>query len=121
MTFIEGAAGAFHFFQDVGGACGPDERFRTFVVAVDVGADGHNEFFQVAEDAAAEPVVSQVAKETFHHVEPRRAGGSEVQMKAGMPRQPALHFGVLIRDRKTSFLCHYSVIRKLRVSSARPR
>ena len=85
----------FHFFQDVGGASGPDERFRTFVVAVDVGADGHNETSQVAEDAAAEPVVSQVAKETFHHVEPRCAGGSEVQMKAGMPRQPALHFGVL--------------------------
>ena len=48
--------------------------------AVDVGADGHNEFFQVAEDAAAEPVVSQVAKETFHHVEPRRAFEHELDI-----------------------------------------
>jgi len=57
VTFIEGAASAFHFFQDVGGSRGPDERFWTFVVAIDVGADGHDEFFQIAEDAAAEPVL----------------------------------------------------------------
>ena len=65
-------------------------------MAVDIGADGHDEFFQVAEDAAPEPILSQVAKEAFHHVEPGRAGGSEVQMKARMPSQPALHFGVFM-------------------------
>jgi len=36
----------------------------------------------------------EVAEEAFHYVQPRRAGESEVQMKARMPRQPALHFGV---------------------------
>src|SRR5208282_6593824 len=86
----------FHFFQDVGGARGPDEGFRTFVVAVDVGADGHDEIFQVAKYATPEPVLSQVAEETFHHVEPGGAGGSEVQMKAWMPCQPAPHLGVLM-------------------------
>jgi len=30
LTFIQGAAGAFHFFQDVGGSCGPDEWFSDF-------------------------------------------------------------------------------------------
>ena len=70
LTFIEGAAGAFHFFQDVAGSGGPDERFWTFVVTVDVGANGYDEFFQVAEDAAPEPILSEVAKEAFHHVEP---------------------------------------------------
>ena len=89
-------ASAFHFFQDVGGSRGPDERFQAFIVAVDVGADGHDEFFQVVEDAAPEPILSEVAKETFVHVQPRRAGGSEVQMKARVPHQPALHFGVLM-------------------------
>ena len=58
--------------------------------------DGHDEFFQIAEYAAPEPILSQVEKEAFYHVEPRRAGGSEVQMKARMPCQPALHFGVLM-------------------------
>src|SRR5271165_2216619 len=96
LTFIEGAASAFHFFQDVGGSRGPDERFRALVMAVDVSADGHDEFFQIVEDATAEPILSQVAKETFHHVQPRRAGGSEVQMKARVSRQPALDFGVLM-------------------------
>ena len=65
-------------------------------MAVDVSADGHDEFLQVAEDATAEPILSQVAKETFHHVQPGRAGGSEVQMKARVSRQPALDFGVLV-------------------------
>jgi len=37
---------------------GPDERLGTFVVTVDVGADGRDEFFQIAEDAAAEPILS---------------------------------------------------------------
>jgi len=63
LTFIQGAASAFHFFQDIGGPRGPDEWFRTFVVAVDVSADGHDEFFQVAKYATPEPILSQVAKE----------------------------------------------------------
>ena len=69
----------FTFFQDVGSAGGPDQRLGAFVVAVDVGVHGHDEFFQIAEDSAAQPVLSEVAKEAFHHVEPRRAGG----MKCG--------------------------------------
>jgi len=47
----------------------PDEWFRALVVRVDVGADGQDEFFQIAEDAAPEPIVSEVAKETFHPVQ----------------------------------------------------
>ena len=41
-------------------------------MAVDVGADGHDEFFQVAEYAAPEPILSQVTKEAFHHIRVRR-------------------------------------------------
>jgi hypothetical protein len=62
LALIQGASSAFHFFQDVGGSRGPDEWFRAFVMTVDVGADSHDEFFQIAEDAAPEPIVSEVAK-----------------------------------------------------------
>ena len=65
-------------------------------MAVDVGADGQDEFFQIAEDSAPQAILGQVAKKTFHHIQPRRARGSEVQMKARVPRQPALHFAVLM-------------------------
>ena len=34
-----------------------------FVMTVAVGADGDDEFFQIAEDPAPEPIVSKVAKE----------------------------------------------------------
>ena len=36
----------------------PDERFRTFVVTVDVSADGRDQFFRIAEDTATEAVLS---------------------------------------------------------------
>jgi hypothetical protein len=96
LTVIKGAAGAFHFFQDVVGSGGPDEWFRAFVVTVDVGADGHDEFLEIAKDAAAQTILGEVTKETLHHVEPRRTGGSEVQMESRMSRQPALYLGVLM-------------------------
>src|SRR5207249_6564276 len=40
--------------------------------------------------------LSEVTKESLHHVEPRRAGGSEVQMKARVSLKPALDLGVLV-------------------------
>src|ERR1017187_8833349 len=62
----------------------------------DGGADSHEEFFQIAKDATAEPIVSQVAKETLHPVQPRGTGGSEVQRKARVSSQPALHVGMFM-------------------------
>ena len=62
MTFIEGVASRFYFFEDVGGSRGPDERFRAFVMAVDVGADGDDEFFQTAEKTAPDPILRQVGE-----------------------------------------------------------
>jgi hypothetical protein len=58
LTFIEWRRARFSFLQDIGGSGGPDERLGTFVVTVDVDADGQDEFFQIAEDAAAEPILS---------------------------------------------------------------
>ena len=37
---------------------------------VDVFADGHDELFEILEDAAPDAVLGQVAEEAFDHVEP---------------------------------------------------
>jgi hypothetical protein len=39
-------------------------------VAIDVFSDGHDQLFEILENTAPEPVLGQVAEETFHHVEP---------------------------------------------------
>ena len=93
---MQGAVSAGYFFEDVGGAGGPDEGFGVFVMAVDVSSDGQDEFFEVAKDAAPQPVLREIAKEAFDHVQPRRAGGSEVQMKARVLIEPALDLGVFV-------------------------
>ena len=38
------------------------------VVLVDVGADGRDQFLDIAEDASPQAVLSQVPEEAFHHV-----------------------------------------------------
>src|SRR5579872_2341302 len=96
MTFIQGAASALDLFQDVGGAGRPNERFGVLVVAVDVVSDGEDEFFEIAKHSASQPVLGEVAEETLHHVEPRRAGRSEVHVESRMAREPALYFGMLM-------------------------
>ena len=73
---------------------GPDERFGSFIVAVDVSADSRDELFQIAKHAAPQPVLREIAEEALHHVQPRRAGGREVHMKTRVPSQPALDLGV---------------------------
>jgi hypothetical protein len=50
---MQAAASAFDFFEDVGGSGRPDEGFGLLIVAVDVSADGQDEFFQIVKDAAA--------------------------------------------------------------------
>jgi hypothetical protein len=86
----------FHFFQDIGGSRGPVERFQSFVMAVDVGADGHDEFFQIAVKTPRRSrfcVRSRKKRSTM-----LREGaqlGVKWQMKARVSRQPAPHLGVL--------------------------
>jgi type I restriction enzyme, R subunit len=66
------------------------------VVAVDVSSNGQDEFFEIAKDTAPQPVLGEIAKKAFHHVEPRRTGGREVHMEARVACQPALHLRVLM-------------------------
>ena len=59
-------------------------------VTVDVVSDGHDQLFNVAEDAAAQPVLREVPNKALDHIEPRGTGRREVHMKAQMPFQPVL-------------------------------
>jgi len=58
---------------------------------MDVVLDGSPEFTDVAKTASANPLVRQVPKPPFHHIEPRTCGGDEVQLEARMPIHPVLH------------------------------
>jgi hypothetical protein len=58
-------------------------------VLVDVVADGHDELFEVFEDAAAQLILGQVAEEAFDHIEPTGRRWGEVDMEALVAVQPA--------------------------------
>ena len=81
MTFIQRAASALDLFQDIGGACRPDEGFGILVVTVDVIPDSQEEFLEIAQHSATQLVLGKIAEETLHHVEPRRTGRSEVRVE----------------------------------------
>jgi len=58
-------------FQDVVGYCSPDEWFGGLIVDIDVVPDGSDGLFEILEDATPYSVVSYIAEEALHHVEPR--------------------------------------------------
>jgi len=96
MTFIQGATSALDLFQDVGGAGRPNERLGILIVTIDGVSDGQDEFFEIAKHSASQPVVSEVAEETLHHVGPRRTRRSDVHVESWMACEPALHLGMLM-------------------------
>src|SRR5437016_4108466 len=57
---MESAASTFDLLQDISGAGGPDERLGALVVVIDVVSDRGDEFFDIAKDAAAQPVLSPI-------------------------------------------------------------
>src|SRR5512141_2560837 len=93
---MQGAAGAFDFLQNVGSAGRPDEGFGLVVVAVDVTADRHDQFFQITKYTAPQSVLREVAEEALYHVEPRGTGRREVHVEPWMACEPALNLGMLV-------------------------
>jgi len=65
-------------------------------VVIEVISDCGDEFFDIAKDAAAQPVLRQIPKETLHHVQPGRTGGREVHVKTRETLDPALHAIMLV-------------------------
>ena len=73
----------------------PDERFWIFVVGRDVIIDGRDEFVHVFEDAAPDALFGDLGKPAFHLIEPRTAGGREMQVVGGRFLNQAATLGVL--------------------------
>ena len=94
---MKGRAGALDLFQYLGCLGGPDERLGIVVMMVDVVSDGCDEVFYVPKDPATKPILSQIPKESFHHVQPGRTGGSEMHMETRVTLEPAPHLGVFVR------------------------
>ena len=65
-------------------------------MAVDIFVNGSNQILDAAKDTATDAFRREVAEESFDHVEPRTAGGSEVHVDARTSLQPALDFGVFV-------------------------
>ena len=82
--------------EDVTGLGCPDEGSGVGVVHGDVFVDGGFEFSDAGEAAATDALVGDVAEEAFDHVQPRRAGGGEVHVKAPVLGEPRLHLGVFV-------------------------
>jgi len=91
-------AEAFDGSEDVVGGLGPPEGSGIGVDGVDVVSDGLLEFLRGAMDAAAQLFFREHREEAFHLVQPRGSGGSEVDVPARVPGQPALHSRGLVGD-----------------------
>jgi hypothetical protein len=52
------------------------------VVLVDILSDRHDQLLHIAKDPAAEAVLSEIAEESLHHVEPRATGRREVDVES---------------------------------------
>jgi hypothetical protein len=97
MPIIQFLAGPLDLFQDVGRLSRPNERLRISVVVVDIVADRGDQFLHVMKDAAADSLVGEVAKEAFHHVQPRTTGRREVHVEPAVPIQPPLNLRMFVR------------------------
>ena len=75
----------------------PDKRRGLLIVLGQVVLDGGGELAHATKQTAANPWVGEVAKESLHHLQLRRGGGREIEVKSLVAPQPAFHFGVLVR------------------------
>ncbi len=53
--------------------------------------NGGNEIGHAFEHPASNPALRQFSKPPLDHIQPRRAGGREMEMHTGVSREPALH------------------------------
>src|SRR5205807_8900469 len=88
---MESAASTFDLLQDISGAGGPDERLGALVVVIIVVSDRGDEVFDIAKDAAAQPVLSQIPKEAVHHIQPGRTAARVVHVNTRVTLDPTRH------------------------------
>ena len=93
------------------------------VMVVEVSANGVLKFTGAAVDGAAQLFFGEQPEPAFDQVEPRAAGGSEVETEAGMAEQPALDRCGLVRagaslgvergEQRGGAVPHVSAVRRL--------
>src|SRR5262245_14670776 len=83
-------------FQDRGAFGFPAIRRGLEVVVREVNVDGGDQFVDAGKAAFTNDIVGELAKETLDKVEPGGAGGSEVNVNAGMFFQPGADGGMLV-------------------------
>jgi len=91
-------AGTLDLFQNIGCFGGPDKRFGMVVVLVDVVADGHDQFLDVAEDASlcTGEIIDLWEALWESHVGQKRPGNLSVAYLAGP--NPLNDFRELVRN-----------------------
>jgi hypothetical protein len=112
--------------QDLVRGLRPLERLRPLVRDVDVASDGRLEFSRAAVHAAAQLLLGERGEPPFHEVHPRSAGRGEVDVKPGMPEQPAMNHRRLVRarivdDEMDIELCRHGHINRHQEFPKRPR
>ena len=94
---MTGGASAIYLLQDVGGFGRPNEGLGVDVVLSDIGFNGFDQFGDISKATASNLFLGDVSKEALYHVEPGSTGRSEMNMEAGMLRQPGLHRRMFVR------------------------
>ncbi len=89
-------AAVLYFFGNVAGRGGPDQGLGIGVVSGGVDLNRRNQLGHILKDAAPESALCQIAEKALHQVEPRAAGGGEVNLEAGMTSGPCFERGMLV-------------------------
>src|SRR5208283_4299894 len=76
---------------------GPSEALGFPIVFFQVSVDRRNQFVDAAKASAPNPSPRNLAKPSFDQVQPRTARRGEMQMKAPVTLEPALHLRSLVR------------------------
>ena len=75
----------------------PGENLGIIIMMLQEFLDRGNEIRNAFEHTASNPALSQLSKPTLDHIQPRGAGGREMEMHAGVSLEPALHHGTFMR------------------------
>ena len=75
----------------------PGKNFGVVIMMAQKVFNGGNEIGHAFEHSASNPALRQLSKPPLNHIQPRRAGGGEMEMHAGVSFKPALHRRTFMR------------------------
>ena len=93
---LEGDSASLDLLDDLVGRLRPDERLRVGVAVLDVVLYGGDQLGDAGEAAPLQPFGGELPEPPLDQVQPRRAGGREVEVEAGVLGQPGDDVRVLV-------------------------